>query len=224
MNHPQNLKDIKLGKSGRAVKLVHNKEPIQICTSTMYLPFGVKSVNKEWNNFSEYHIDCSLNQSSSETSVVFRDTINDLDNIINELVKDNLSMFNSKNETATDSFVYSPMLRENKNYPKLMKLQLPRDKNGNFESFIFDEIKQKVPIHENNITEILCKGKTFKAIIECVKVWYYNGKVGSIWKVVQLKFAERIVSDNSNANTNANTNVNTNENQETIYNTLMIDD
>jgi hypothetical protein len=215
---PQNLKDIKLGKSGRAVKLFCNKEPIQICTSTMYLPFGVKSVNKEWNNFSEYSIDCSLNQSSSETSVVFRDTINDLDSVINELVKANLSMFNNKNETATDSFVYSPMLRENKTYPKLMKLQLPRDKNGNFESFIFDENKHKVPVDENNITEILHKGRTFKAIIECVKVWYYNGKVGSIWKVVQLKFAEKTISDNTNTNTN------TTDNQETIYSKLMIDD
>ena len=213
---PQNLKDIKLGKSGRAVKLFYNKEPIQICTSTMYLPFGVKSVNKEWNNFSEYSIDCSLNQSSSETSIVFRDTINDLDSVINELVKANLSMFNNKNETATDSFVYSPMLRENKTYPKLMKLQLPRDKNGNFESFIFDETKHKIPINENNITEILHKGRTFKAIIECVKVWYYNGKVGSIWKVVQLKFAEKTISDNTNTNTA--------DNQETIYGKLMIDD
>jgi uncharacterized protein YbaP (TraB family) len=72
-----------------------------------------------------------------------------------------------------------------------MKLQLARDKNGNFESFIFNENKEKVKIDENNIDTILSKGKTFKTIIECVKVWYYNGKVGSIWKIVQLKFSEK---------------------------------
>jgi len=72
-----------------------------------------------------------------------------------------------------------------------MRLQLSRDKNGNFESFIFDETKQKIKITENNIDTILSKGKCFKTIIECVKVWYYNGKVGSIWKIVQLKLSER---------------------------------
>ena len=46
----------KLGKSGRAIKLFYDKEPVQICTSTMYLPFGIKSVSKEWSNYSEYNI------------------------------------------------------------------------------------------------------------------------------------------------------------------------
>lgn len=185
------IDSLKLGKSGRAIKLFYNKEPIQICSSTMYTPFGVKSVNKEWSNYSEYNIDCSLNQSTSETSVLFRNGIQKLDKTIEKLVKENLNLFNSKNETANENFVYSPLLRENGTYPKLIKLQLSRDKNGNFESFIFNENKQKVKIDENNIDTILSKGKTFKTIIECVKVWYYNGKVGSIWKIVQLKFSER---------------------------------
>ena len=49
----------KLAKSGRAIKLVYNKEPVQICTSTLYSPFGVKPIIKEWSNFTEYNIDCS---------------------------------------------------------------------------------------------------------------------------------------------------------------------
>jgi len=186
--------NLKLGKSGRAIKLLYNKEPIQICSSTLYTPFGVKSVNKEWSNYAEYNIDCSLNQSASETSIIFRNSIEKLDKIIEKLVKENINLFNSKNETANEKFVYSPILRENSTYPKLMRLQLSRDKNGNFESFIFNENKQKVKIDENNIDEILSKGKTFKTIIECVKVWYYNGKVGSIWRIVQLKFSERSFS------------------------------
>ena len=52
------IENLKLGKSGRAVKLMYNKEPVQICTSTLYCPFGVKFVAKEWSNFTEYYIDC----------------------------------------------------------------------------------------------------------------------------------------------------------------------
>lgn len=186
--------DLKLGKSGRAIKLLYNKEPIQICSSTLYTPFGVKSINKEWSNYAEYNVDCSLNQSNSETSIFFRNGIEKLDKIIEKLVKENTSLFDSKNEKCNDNFIYSPLLRENGSYPKLMRLQLSRDKNGNFESFIFDENKQKIKITENNIDEILSKGKCFKTIIECVKIWYYNGKVGSIWKIVQLKLAERTIT------------------------------
>lgn len=185
------LEKFKLGKSGRAVKLFYDKEPIQICTSTMYLPFGVKSVSKEWSNYSEYNMDCFLNNSTSSISVTFRESIEKLDDIIKNLVKSNLELFNSKNESANENFAYSPILRENGSYPKLMRLQLTRDRNGNFESVVFDENKKKVKIDEHNIDTILSKGKNFKTIIECVKVWYYNGKVGSIWSIVQLKFSER---------------------------------
>lgn len=206
----------KLAKSGRAVKLLYNKEPVQICTSILYSPFGVKPIIKEWSNFTEYNLDCSLNQSNSENSVLFKETIERLDTIIQNLVKDNLSLFNAKQ----DDFVYNNILRANGSYPKLMKFNLPRDKNGNFESFIFDINKEKIPISENNIEEILSKGKVFRSIIECVKVWVYNGKVGSIWKVVQLKFSEK-EPDNSVKNNITNTNFNDKSN---IYTQLMIDD
>jgi uncharacterized protein YbaP (TraB family) len=94
-----------------------------------------------------------------------------------------------------------------------MKLQLTRDRNGNFESFVFDEKKQKIPIDENNIEDILCKGKTFKTIIECVKVWYYDGKVGTIWKIVQLKLSEKTFDEKLEKEDGMN-----------VYNQLMIDD
>lgn len=185
-----NIEDFKLGKSGRAVKLFYNKEPLQICTSILYTPFGVKSINKEWSNFTEYNIDCSLNQSSSDISINFKEFIDKLNVIIVKLVNENKSLFVKSGDLFNDNFTYSPILRENKNYPKLMKLQLTRDKNGNFETFIFNEKKEKVSINENNIETILTKGKTFKTIIECVKIWYFDGKVGSIWKISQLKFCE----------------------------------
>lgn len=220
-----NEDDFKLGKSGRAIRLLYNKEPLQICTSTLYSPFGIKSINKEWSNFTEYNVDCSLNQSSSETSVVFKNFIDKLDDVIQKLVKENLTLFNSKNETANENFTYTSILRENKSYPKLMKLQFTRDKQGNFESFIFDEQKEKLPINESNIDNIIAKGKIFKTIIECVKVWYYNGKVGSIWKIVQLKFCERervkMIDESSEENENS---IVENNNIKNIYNQLMIID
>lgn len=198
-----------LGKSGRTIKLLYNKQPFQFCTSLLYTPFGVKSSSKDWSKFDDYYLDCSLNQSSSELSVVFRDFLINLDEKIIELVKNNNDMMNIPSENS--DFAYNSILRENKNYPKLMKLQLPRDKNGNFDCFVFGTDKSKIKINETNIEEVLVKGKIFKCIVECSKLWYFKEKVGSIWNIVQLKFAEVKLQNESG-------------DVENVYNTCMINE
>ena len=82
---------------------------------------------------------------------------------------------------------YCPILRENGTYPKLFRIQLPRDKNGNFTFFAFDETKEKIKVSESNIENLFSRGKVFRGIIECQKLWVYNGKIGSIWNLVQMK-------------------------------------
>ncbi len=184
---------LKLAKSGRVVRLLYDKEPLQFCTSSLYTPFGVKEVSKQWSNFSELNLDCSLNQSTSESSVAFRDFIGKLDEEIQKLVDANPAVFanpNPKAEPVSSSYTYAPILRENGSYPKLMRLQLPRDKNGNLTSFVFDEDRSKIMIDDDNVKEHLVRGKVFKCIIECAKVYMYNGRVGSIWNIVQLKFSQ----------------------------------
>lgn len=205
--------ELKLAKVGRSIQLLYNKKPFQFCTSPLYTPFGVKSVTKEWSAFDEFSIDCSLNQAQTEGAVRFRDFITQLDTKIQELVKENASLFNSNSGNPGAGFVYNTILRENGTYPKLMKLQLPRDKNGNFTSFVFDEQKNKIPINESNISDTLTRGKVFRCIIECSKIWSFGGKVGSIWNIVQLKFSDVKIVNSANNNVNPG-----------VYNTLMISD
>ncbi|NBP01635.1 MAG: hypothetical protein EBU90_16170 [Proteobacteria bacterium] len=180
-----------LAKSGRAVKLLYNKEPVQFCTSSLYSPFGVKSLDKDWSTFTEYNIDCSLNNAQTGNAASFKEYIDKLDKKLQELAQQQSDIFTKSNG---GDFVYSPILRENGTYPRLMKLQMTRDKNGNFTSVVFDESKNKIMIDESNINDILSKGKVFKCIIECAKIWSFNGKVGSIWNIVQLKLSERAVA------------------------------
>lgn len=204
-----NWDDFELAKSGRAVKLLYKKNPLQFCTSTLYSPFGVRGVSKEWSVLTDYHIDCSLNQSASETSVAFKEFLEKLDEKILDLVHENEELFKCE-EDITDC-VYSSILRENGAYPKLMKLQLSRDKNGNFESFFFDETKCKIKVTEDNIEEVLTKGKNFKCIVECSKLWCYKGKIGSVWHIVQCKFSKQHYKS-------------PNHTEQSTYQTLMIDD
>jgi len=196
-----------LAKSGRSVKVLYKKNPLQFCTSTLYSPFGVKGVSKEWSVLTDYYIDCSLNQSASETSVLFKEFLEKLDEKINELVNDNEELFK---DDVTDC-TYTPILRVNGNYPKLFKLQLVRDRNGNFESFFFDESKNKIKVSEDNVEDVLSKGKNFKCIVECSKIWCYNGKIGSIWNIVQCKFSKQAYKSPGHS-------------EPSTYQTLMIED
>ena len=192
------LNKLKIAKSGRAIKVIYDKEPLQLVTGKLYTPFGVKIVQNSYSQFSTCYLDCSLNQSKSEASVKYRESLEALDRKIIELIQESLHLFNTGNMTFTAEDIpniYSPILRENKTYPKLMKISLPRDTKGNFECVIFDENKNKVPVNENNLEEVLSKGKIFKCILECGKIWYYNGRFGTTWNVKQLKFMENAPVD-----------------------------
>lgn len=184
---------VTLAKSGRAVKLLYDKQPLKFCTVSMYSPFGVKSVNKEWSNFTEYTLDCSVNQKTPE----FQTFIEKLDQRIQELVKKNIGFFKGIDE----AFAYHNIFRENGNYPKLVKLTLVRDKNGNIQSFVFDKEKNKIKIDDSNVEETLSKGKVFKCIVECGKIWAFSNKVGTVWNINQLKFSEKQFEKPTSSNT-----------------------
>lgn len=194
---------LKIAKSGRNIKLVYNKEPLQLVTGKMYTPFGVKVNTNNYSSFTTCQIDCSLNQSGSESSMKYASGLEALDARIIELLKESESLFTVGNSVITEELVniYNPILKPNKTYPKLIKIALPRDTKGNFEFVVFDKSgKSKVPITDSNIEDVLCKGIIFKGIIECAKIWYYNGRFGTTWNLKQMKFCEQNeprVSENS---------------------------
>lgn len=204
--------NLKLAKVGRTLKIIYDKSPLEFCTSVLYSPFGVKSVIKQWSNFTEYTLDVSINEYQGE---LFKTFLENLDEKIKELISDNNDLFKDEIDIAN----YNYILKENKTYPKLIRLQLPRDKNGNFESVIFDENKNKIKIDDSNIKNVLCKGKSFKCIMECTKLWTYEGKVGSLWNIKQMRFSEKQKQNMYESNERDQT-----EKADNIYNNIMIED
>lgn len=189
---------VSLGKKGRNVILVYNTGdelvPLQLNMGQMYLPFGVKMVQNNYSAFMDCQIDCSLNQSNSPVSVACRESLEKLDERVQCLIQDNLDLFKLRDMNIDG--MYLPILKENKSYPKLIKLGLPRDNMGNFSMVVFDNLKEKIPLNDDNVETILCKSKVFGSIIECNKVWHYNGKFGVKWNIVQLKFVEQKPREN----------------------------
>jgi len=177
-----NFDDLMLAKSGRVIKLIQDKQPLNLSTVTLYLPFGVSKYKKQWSAFEEYSVDCYINDSNNNTEYVSK--LTEFNDHLFNLSKSNLQLFGLHQSVEVTN---SPFYRDNKTFPKLLKLQLPRDQNGNFTTQFFDENSKRIIVNEQNIDTVLSKKTLFKSIITCSKVWAYQNKIGSIWNVLQLK-------------------------------------
>jgi predicted transcriptional regulator len=183
--------ELRLAKSGRTVKLLYGveKKPLQIKTPKLYSPFGLKVFNNSYSQFNDCSIDCSIQTTGQDKVSELHAKFNALTARIKELINEQLSLFGVK-DPITD-IQLGEIFRENGAYPKLMKINCPRDKNGNFDFVIFDENKEKIRITDSNIESILTKGKTFVAILECNKIWYYKEKFGISWNIIQGRFNKK---------------------------------
>lgn len=154
-------------------------EGLQIKSEKMYMPFGVSSFENKFSSFADYQVSVYVSENDTKT-------LDSLDARVQEL----------GHETGIlnfDSCEWRPILKKNKDFPRLLTLKLPRDKNGNFETIVFDEDKNKIMIGLDNIEEIFCKKRTFKCVFQNVKVWEYNGAIGSIWKILQIRYCRETV-------------------------------
>lgn len=221
----QNLQELvfdqfNLAKVSRNVRLIHNKQNLNINTQVLYMPFNLNKYKKQWSNIDEYSVDCYVQD------VACSEKLTQFDEYIFDLTKKNAQLFGVANMNDVS---YSPMYRENKTYPRLLKLYLPRDNNGNFTTQFFDDKSERIIVDENNIETILTKKTMFKCIITCSKVWYYQNKIGSIWNIVQLKMVsndkkDKYDNDNScNSDLSENDGSESDNNKSSIYTQSLID-
>ena len=208
MSHikPENFdqSQLKIAKSGRAVSLRYSNNPFQLSSCKMYAPFGINGKSNDYSPFTNWTLDCSINQNQSESSLTYQTTIDKIDQSLVDLIKSNNHLFNPKDIQYIDfeqdiNDFYSPILRQNKTYPKLMKLSFPRDRNGNILAVLFDENSKKIALNDDCIEELLGKGTVFKCIVEFSKFWCFQNRIGSTWNVLQLRICPR---KKTNFNTN----------------------
>jgi hypothetical protein len=219
------LTKVQLVKVGRNPKLLYNKEPLQLITTKLFSPFGVKVSNSDYSPFTNCVLDCSLNNSNSDNAIKVKDAFEGLDARILQLLEENVHLFkDSDNVNFDDVNIYSSIFRENKTYPKLIKITLPRDKNGNFKSVVFNEKKEKVMITDSNIEEVLHKRKVFLGIIECTKIWFFKGRFGSQWELTQMRYSSSTNTNNNNSGGNVSGDINGNGPSNIYNNCLLIDD
>ncbi len=207
------INNLQFYKSGKIIKLLNNNDQLKIFTTPLYLPFGLGKKNS-YNNTTEYFLDCfvSTNNEEYETFITYIDS---LETEIKNIIKTQYKTLDNK---LTSEPGYYPILRPNKNYPKILKINFKRDNQGNFLTMLYDENKNKIKLTENNISDIFTKNTSFKCLIECSKMWLFNNQVGSYWHIAQIKLEND--KDQSNEQ---NEPIESNIEQNNIYNTILID-
>ena len=213
-----NFQNLNLGKSGRTVKLIYDKQSMNMSTNVLYMPFNVNTYKKQWSNYDDYIIDCYIDNAHSDNEYIQK--MSEFNDVIFNLVKTNLHLFNVP---ENEQICFTPFYRDNKTFPKLLKLHLPRDTNGNFMTQFFDENYNKIFVDENNIQTILSKKSTFKTIINCSKVYVYQNKAGCAWDIIQLKLVsstKEIAINNSDCSDNGSCSEENNTNEEHLFNAM----
>jgi hypothetical protein len=196
---------IKIGLDKKTVKLYYEKnnevgdlitEDLQIQLPHMYLPFGLKdNENKsQWSNFKEYYFDCTLRNDDEESN--FNTFLENLNKRITSLINEHTGFKQECNENN-----YGKIQKSGK-FKNLIKLNIQRDKEGNFNSYFFKyntaKKHDKILIKDENINSTLRQGTVFIPTINCSKIYYYNEKYGSLWNIVQmLIIPETKIQDNS---------------------------
>ena len=84
-----NISDIKneninIGKSGRSVKLLYSKQPFQIVTCKLYLPFGLKETPNNYSQLPSLSLDCSIDNSCIDNQIYFENLDEYLSNFLAE--------------------------------------------------------------------------------------------------------------------------------------------
>lgn len=184
----ENIKLAKIKKSFALVDTENQNKYMRVASDRLYMPFSVSAYENKYSSFKDYSIACYVTEKDEEV-------LTELDEKIKDLV-DNSEIFDSSNNE------YKSLLKQNRDFPKLFNLKLPRDKHGNFAIVkdgpdgvskshaivVYDENKVKIKLTVDNIEEIFCKKRMFKCIFENAKIYEYNSVIGTTWNLVQMKY------------------------------------
>lgn len=203
INTPINAEKLTIIKNKRTINLRYDNKPLTFETSDMFIPFGINRYTNSWSANDNISFCCSCDDNTEE----FKKTIDELDAIVEKKLND----FTGENFELTRSF-------SNKNpaYKKYIKLNITRDREGDFSTYFYDSDKNNVVLDDSTIEEFITKRGRCKCIIECAKIWTRDNRASIIWNANIVKsIAENEHTEKSESEGNTC--------DADVYNSCMID-
>jgi hypothetical protein len=184
-------KDGKRQAVGKKAYVNYNGERLNLQSATeMRIPFGLSVYAAEGGGAAKHSINLSFNGYQQNGDVkAFYETIVALDNAVKDAaVKNSKAWFGKERTREVLEEFYTPSIKfgkdASKDYPPTMKLNLRRSGDG-YETKFYDPAGK--PIRGIPAEEMLAKGATVTALMECSDVWIAGtGKFNLRWNVTQL--------------------------------------
>ena len=148
-------------------------------------PFGLSGMTDNISGNTSYSVDLSLDLENPEAEDLLNRLVS-LDEHIIKTVHENSKEYLGKSHKidVLKDALYRPIARQhNPQYAPLVKLKVPKTRDGDFISLAFNSEKQQVDIQE------LGKGQKLMSIVEFGSVYIIDGKFGVTMKLSQAMFA-----------------------------------
>jgi len=189
--------NIKLNKyQGKSVFAAYNGSVMRVQLDKMSLPFGISVYTDPTSGDMKYSLDLNMKTASPN----FVEQIEKIeDNILDYAAKNSKDLFKKvRNKELLKEFYKSFIkyteedgVRSDKYAPRF-KAKMWIGDNGKFSTDVYmaDKVDGKYPkvdLTLENYEEIISKGSSCEAIIQCSGLWVVGDTFGISWSVVQLK-------------------------------------
>jgi hypothetical protein len=181
----------KTKKGGKIVYLgvgPEGKNRIVVQTPPMPMPFGITPYQESpGGEIQSYSVDVSFRTADADPRVrAFLDTIKALDDrLIDVATKNSAEWFGKKMPRDLVEEFYRKLLKQNPQYPPILKAKVGISASGEPTALFFDENRAPTGI------EYLTKGCTIRMICELSSVWFVNKTFGATFRLVQAAVAEK---------------------------------
>lgn len=165
-----------------------NLETFKIQCPRMYMPFGISCFQSEYGT-PKYTVDFTLTGHDDESSFVhkFIKGFRALEEkICQEIVNQSALIFQGESKTIDEvrSMFTSAIRSDGGGWPPKLKAKVDVTSDGEvFKTPIYDE-------HEKLLTDEPRRGiyakSSGRAILELASIWFYDGRIGGLWKTDQL--------------------------------------
>lgn len=161
----------------------------------LYMPFGVSCFEPEYGGPAKYTVDFTLNGHDEEGSFVHRfvSEFRKLENkMCEEIVAQSGDIFNGESKTLDEvKSMFTSAIRDDEGgggWPPKLKAKVDVTSDGRaFKSHFYDE--EGTPRTDAPARGIYARASG-RSILELASLWFFNGKIGALWKVNQMTVYE----------------------------------
>lgn len=165
-----------------------DEELFKIACPRLYMPFGMSCFESEFGGPPKYTLDFALTGHDEEGSFVkkFVDGFRRLEErICDEVASQGVAIFGDvKSPNEVRDMFTSAIRDENAGWAPKLKAKVDVTSDGDvFKTPIYDE--NEVPLQDCPRRGLYAK-HSGRSTLELTSIWFYNGRIGALWKVNQL--------------------------------------